>query len=689
MEISLKWVNELVNVETICLEALIEKLTLGGFEVEQIIETQIENKRQVTLDLSATANRSDSLSIQGISNEIGALLNQSLEAATYVTQNLTWYKRFDNFSYHIVENSACQGFIAITIENLVNSTSPKWLKQKLIYSGIVPENNFQDFQNYIRLETGYPFELYDLEKIFLNSSFQDFNLSLSQNADVKQICVNNLPIGVAGIMATEKFRCATDTQKILLEGSIFKAAAIRQQSRELGLRTMRSTRYEKSIKNSNLIEAGYRLISLLRIENPSLSCKLHTNSKAKTSQLSPIILSYKNIKNILGPVSGIVSKTPNFILPQQVTDYLRRLTFKPEYDSVTEIWKVTIPDLRSQDIVDEIDLIEEIGRLHGFDNFLIKLPPRMKLGREDANYKVQKKITSGFLSLGLTEFVHYSLSNAQTQKKKTVSLINPLVLEYSNLRLSLLPNLIHTLTTNIKQGNLGIEGFEYGHVFSKNSLGLIQEKEFVAGIFVGTKMKSSLSTSTKFLTWFEAKGRLEQFFEKLNLSVSWKPFNLEKGSSILDPYRTSTLFLNKTIELGVFGQINSILAKKANLPADIYLFELEFEMIKKFTKETRTGVAKSYSVYPKVVKDLSFIISTTIVFEEIQKILYLNGSQFLIEVNLLDEYTGNTIPDNHTSLCLQLVFQSDYQTLKNQQIEKTIQNLKLVLASQFQAVIRE
>ena len=100
-------------------------------------------------------------------------------------------------------------------------------------------------------------------------------------------------------------------------------------------------------------------------------------------------------------------------------------------------------------------------------------------------------------------------------------------------------------------------------------------------------------------------------------------------------------------------------------------------------------IAKSYSVYPKIVKDLSFIISTTIVFEEIQKILYLNGSKYLIKVNLLDEYTGNTIPDNYISLCLQLVFQSDDQTLKNQQIEKTIQNLKLVLASQFQAIIRE
>lgn len=675
MEISLEWVNELVNVETICLESLIEKLTLGGFEVEEVIEKQIDKKRQVTLDISATANRSDSLSIQGISNEIGALLNQSFEDAVYVTQNPTWQTRFESFSYPLVGNNACQDFIAITIENLINLTSPKWLKQKLIYSGVVPENNLQDFKNYLLLETGYPVELYDLEKILLDSSLPDFNLRLSQNMDIKKVFLNNLPIGLAGIIATEKFRCSNDTHTILLEGSVFKATSIRQQSRELGLRTIRSTRYEKSINNSNLIEACYRLISLLRIENPNLSCKLHTNSKTKPSQSSPIFLSYKNIKDILGPVS----QTPSFISPQQVTDYLERLTFKVEYQSISESWKVIIPDVRRADIVDEIDLIEEVGRLNGFDRFLMQLPSRTKLGLEDKNYKIKKKITAVFLSLGLTEFIHYSLVNAQNQNKITVSLLNPLVLDYSTLRSSLLPNLIHTLTINLKQGNLIIEGFEYGHVFSRNSLGLIQEKEFVAGLFGGTK--------TKPLSWFEAKGRLEQFFEKLNLSVSWKPLNFE--NSILHPYSTSALFLNKTINLGTFGQINSILAKKANLPLDIYLFEMNFEMLKKFTLETRTEVAESYSVYPKVVKDLSFIISTGIAFEEIQKILYLNGSNFLIEVNLLDEYSGGTIPENYTSLCVQLVFQSDNQTLKNEKIEKTIRNLKSTLTSQFNVVIRE
>ena len=686
MEISLKWVNELVNVETICLEELVEKLTLGGFEVEEIIETQTDEEKQISLDLSATANRSDSLSIQGVSTEIGALLDQPLEDITYVTQTRTWDTILNDFSFHLVENTTCQSFIALTIENLVNLTSPKWLKQKLVHSGLVPENNLQDFQNYIRLETGYPIELYDLEKIFLKSGAPDFSLSLSHTDNMKQVLINNLPIGTAGIIANQRFLCSNETRNILVEGSIFKASTIRYESKKLGLRTPRSARYEKSIKNSNLIDACYRLIALLRIENPELRCKLHTNSQAKPPKVLPIRLSYSKIKDVLGPVSGNGSQ---FVSPEQVDAYLKRLTFQAEYDSTSELWEVVIPDLRSNDIINEIDLIEEVGRLHGFDRFLTQLPPTMKFGFEDGSYKIQKKITLGFLSMGLTEFIHYSLVNTQNQNTKTVSLINPLVSEYSNLRSSLLPNLIQTLTTNLNQGNLAVEGFEYGHVFTQNSEGIIYEKKMVAGVFGGTKMKSSWATPAKSLTWFEAKGRLEQFFERLALVVSWKPFHFEKRSSILHSSRTSALFLNKTIKLGMFGQINSILAKKANLPTDVYLFELDFELVKKFTTETKMGIVKSYSVYPKVVKDLSFIISDSIKFEKIKKILYLNGSKFLREVTLLDAYVGTMIPKDHTSLCLQLMFQSDEETLKHEQIEKIIRSLKSTLISQFNVVIRE
>ena len=161
MQISLKWVNELVNIEEINLDILIEKLTLGGFEVEEILEVEINRQKQIVLDISATANRSDSLSIYGISREIAALLDQPVKTSKYVTKNKNWRKIFEDNSEILSEDSDCSMFISIIVKNLTNQTSPKWLKEKLLSSGILPSNNLVDFQNYILLETGYPFEFYD------------------------------------------------------------------------------------------------------------------------------------------------------------------------------------------------------------------------------------------------------------------------------------------------------------------------------------------------------------------------------------------------------------------------------------------------------------------------------------------------------------------------------------------------
>ena len=165
MQISLKWINELVNVETVNLEDLINKLTLGGFEVEEIVEVEIDNKTTVALDISSTANRSDSLSIQGLSLEIASLLDDSIKFSNYSTKITSWSDQLEQLKLTNLEDNACSDFIALTVKNVNNFTSPKWLQQKLVASGIIPENDLLDFKNYITLETGYPIELYDLEKI--------------------------------------------------------------------------------------------------------------------------------------------------------------------------------------------------------------------------------------------------------------------------------------------------------------------------------------------------------------------------------------------------------------------------------------------------------------------------------------------------------------------------------------------
>jgi len=703
MQISLKWVNELVNIENVNLDYLIEKLTLGGFEVEEIFELEINNQKEIALDISATANRSDSLSIQGISAEIAALLNKPCKIPTYSIKNLDWKQKIESLSSTVSNKHNCSTFLTVTVENLTDLNVPKWLKQKLISSGINPVNNLLDFQTYILLETGYPFEFYDLDKIYLKLNSSKFDLTITNpnneekfsasndieyklEKSISLIKANELPISIAGIIPNKDVCYSENTKSLLIEGSIFNSTKIRQQSRILGLRTDRSARYEKSLKNINLLESLYKLISLLRISNPNLVCKLHTITEIKEQTTKPITLHYKTIQEILGPIKPDTDNNLTYISPKTVTQYLNRLNFNNISNDSKLTWKVDIPYSRSDDIIREIDLIEEIGRLHGFNNFLTRLPKIKTIGNEDYSYQTRKKIISCFLSLGFNELIHYSLVNETTFINNEIQLINPLISEYSNLRSSLLPNLLKTVQENLKQGNQFINGFELGHVFSGDRLTNLKEKEHIAGIFGGESRKLMWSESSKPINWFEAKGKIEQFFKQLNILTNWE--TCSENNLIFHPYCTAKVYLADKTYLGTFGQINLILARKLNISPNLYMFEFNFEAIQNQIEINKLVVYQEYPLYPKIVKDLSFIVHQDISFKKIEEALYLNGTKFLSEINLLDEYRGHSIPDEHTSLCLQLTFQSNEETLQNKKIENIINDLQSLLTNKFSALIR-
>ena len=188
--------------------------------------------------------------------------------------------------------------------------------------------------------------------------------------------------------------------------------------------------------------------------------------------------------------------------------------------------------------------------------------------------------------------------------------------------------------------------------------------------------------------WLEAKGKMEQLFKQLNLLIYWENPLSPTNDTILHPYRSSEVYLVNGEKVGKFGQLHPILANRLILPSEIYLFEFDLKVIQNQIQKNKLIIYKEYALYPKIIKDLSFIIRQEIPFTKLQELLYLNGTQFLSEINLLDEYRGQSIPDKHTSLCLQLIFQSNQKTLQNKEIENIITNLQSVLTNKFEAIIR-
>nr|AWT38734.1 phenylalanine-tRNA ligase beta subunit [Licmophora sp.] len=707
MLISLPWVNEIVDITEISLEDLIERLTLGGFEVEEIIEMKQNNIKTITLDISATANRSDSLSIIGIAKEISTLFNLPYKEPEYSRSHYPWLEQLVNIPKCKNNISECSGFMAIEITNLSNKKSPEWVKTKLINSGITPQNNLLDYQSYILLETGYPFEFYDLDKIKEKTKQETLSLSMTRNHESESFLandsviyelndltvllnVNNQPISIAGLIPHANYSYSSETTSLLIEGSIFDAGFIRKQGRVLRLRTERSSRYEKSIKNVDLIGVFYKLIHLLTLQNPDSEYSITTYSNFLKPESKIISLDYRTCIEILGPIRNKEEYYPKFINTDLICHYFERLKFKYQFDQVNKKWSVEIPELRLDDIERPIDLIEEIGRLHGFDNFLTRLPHIKQRGMEDKAYKMRKKITNYLLSSGLNELIHYSLVTDNESTPSKVQLLNPQMQDLSFLRISLLPSLIKSVKENLNRGNGILEGFEYGHTFIKlSSDNSFTEKEFISGVLGGQKTKRNWSLELSPLTWFEAKGTIEKLFEQLRLVTVWKPQIDLMYQNLLHPYRSAKIFLSTGEYLGIFGQINPILANKQNIPFEIYLFELDFNLLSNNHNAMKIITYQQFSTFPTITKDISFIIDQTINFDVICNLLLKNGTRYLIDIKLIDEYKDiNLLTNNKISLCLKTVFQSPVKTLETNMVDEIMENLKSLLTFHFRAEIR-
>lgn len=202
------------------------------------------------------------------------------------------------------------------------------------------------------------------------------------------------------------------------------------------------------------------------------------------------------------------------------------------------------------------------------------------------------------------------------------------------------------------------------------------------------KLKTHWSELPKYLSWFEGKGKIEEIFRKLNILIYWKNCLSKTYKQILHPYRTAQLCLMNGEILGVFGQIHPILAKQKNISSELYLFEFNFELLKNELLNTKLPFYHRYSLYPTIIKDLSFIVDQTVSFDKIQQTILENGTKFLVQIKLLDEYRGASIPEEKTSLCIQLTFQSTKKTLVNKEIEDIMNHLQSVLIERYNIMAR-
>ncbi|MEA5570073.1 phenylalanine--tRNA ligase subunit beta [Calothrix sp. UHCC 0171] len=657
----------------------------------------------VVLDVTATANRADALSMVGIAREVAALTGGKLSIPETNLSNLkSLSSENTSLNLKIEETKACPAYLGTVVENVKIAPSPEWLQQRLRAAGTRPINNVVDITNYVLLEWGQPLHAFDRERLqaiggkenltigvrFANAGEtlktldgQTRNLA-SQNL---LITCNDKPVALAGVMGGAESEVHEGTQNLILEAALFDNVAIRRSSRSVGLRSESSSRYERGVNFAGLEIAGDRALSLfVELAGGTIVTQTVADTRPHpTTWNRSVELRLKRVNELLGPVRLGDDDAGEL----EAADVERTLTALGCQLTPTgeQTWTVVVPPYRYRDLEREVDLIEEIARLYGYDRFCDTLPETAEGGYFPFEQEVTRKLRYAMRGAGLTEIIHYSL--VKPGEERQVVLSNPLLAEYSALRTDLITGLIDAFQYNLEQGNGALNGFEIGRIFWQEETGL-QEADAIAGIMGGDRTVGKWSRGGKDqpMTWFEAKGILENVFRQMGLQVEYQP---DRRESYLHPGRTASLWIGGN-RLGTFGQLHPQLRNNKGLPDAVYVFQLDLDVfIDALDRDDiQIPAFKAYSTYPASDRDIAFFAPVKVSVAEIERAINKAAKELLESVELFDEYQGEHVPQGQRSLAFRLVYRANDRTLTDGEIEPVHQKVREALVEKFGVSLR-
>jgi phenylalanyl-tRNA synthetase beta chain len=664
----------------------------------------------VILDLTSTANRADALSMIGIAREVSALTGNPLKLSAVSAPLMN--RSAAALSVHVSEPEACPVYIGTVVDQVQIASSPMWLQQRLQAAGIRPINNVVDITNYVLLEWGQPLHAFDLDRLHqvtgstqltigvrFGQSGETFKSLDGQSRHIQEqtllITANDLPVALAGVMGGEETEVHDDTTSLMLEAAIFEPAATRRSARTQGLRTEASSRYERGVNQAELELACRRALNLIvELAHGRLVEQAIADSRPDASAFSRTIeLRLERVNQVLGPVIAYPATDsrdttdvePTELGAADVERVLNALGCELTPTEKDHVWSVQVPPYRYRDMEREIDLIEEIARLYGYNQFCDTLPEKTELGCLSVDYALTREIKAALRAVGLTEVIHYSL--VKPGEANQIELANPLFAEYSALRTELLPGLIEAFRYNLERGCGALNGFEVGRVFWRGEDGF-NEADRVAGILGGDRRIGRWVTSGREqpMTWFEAKGVLESVFQRLGLMVEYQP-DCRHGS--LHPGRTASLWIRGQ-RLGTFGQLHPQLRQEQGLPDDVYAFELELDvLLDEMDQDDQIAPTfKPFSTYPSSDRDIAFYSSIQISVAEIERTIRHAGKSLLESVQLFDEYRGDRVPEGKRSLAFRLVYRASDRTLTDDDVEPIHAKVRDALVEKFGVELR-
>jgi phenylalanyl-tRNA synthetase beta chain len=483
-------------------------------------------------------------------------------------------------------------------------------------------------------------------------------------------------------MGGEETEVHDQTENIILEAALFEPVAIRRSARVQGLRTEASTRYERGVNQAELERANQRAIALLQelaqgtpTQQAIADHRLHPEQRQRT-----LTLRLDRIHQLLGQVNN---REDGKLTPDDVEGILTALGCEMQRNSTAQSWNVIVPPYRDRDLEREIDLIEEIARLYGYDSFCDTLPEKSQPGTLSVRQQNKNRIREAMRAVGLTEVLHYSLVKPDGD---AVTLANPLFQEYSALRTELISGLVNAFSYNLARGNGALNAFEMGRRFWQTETG-VGEADTLAGIMGGEMFpQGRWTTSGQPMTWYQAKGLLDAVWQRLGVTVTYAATSEEER---LHPGRTALISLDQQ-RLGLFGQLHPQFRQDHDLPEAVYVFSFDLEVLLSALAQKNLSQSRfsPFSTYPAVARDIAFYAPIDLPVADLMQVMTKAGGNLLENVELFDEYRGENVPEGQRSLAFSLTYQARDRTLTDEEVEPLLEKVRKALTQEFAVTLR-
>jgi phenylalanyl-tRNA synthetase beta chain len=684
LKASYKWLREFADFK-LSPKELAHALTMAGFEVEGMEDIEGDT----LLDINVTPNRPDCLCIKGIAREISAILEVPFKAISIDVLK----QEGRGPEIEIKDSRLCKRYASRTISGVKPAPSPAWLIKRLESHGFRTLYNIVDVTNYVLLEMGQPLHAFDLDKlneqkIVVRTAGQEISFRTLDDEDRKLskdmllIWDAEKPVALAGIMGGQNTEVSLSTVNVFIESAYFHPASIRRTSKTLNITSESSYRFERGVDIDNVAKALDRAAQMIAEIAGGRVSNL-TDIYPETYELKKIFIRTEKINSFLGIE----------IKESSIQKILHSLGFETKREG--EGFVVTPPSFR-QDIQRDMDVIEELARLYGYDKIPATLPCiRMQPAPVNKQQDLIRTMKNSMIRSGLSEAINYSFFKPDTldklnlpsddKRRDLIFIKNPLRKEESAMRTSLIPALLNNVSLNLNRGEKDISFFEISRVFLPSDQKL--PNEIVQMAAISNNNNSAMLWENKHDGFYDLKGVLENLFRDLKI----KQYYLKHDTSSIEPYlhpgKSCNIIVNGA-KIGSLGTIHPRVSELFDIKGNITILEI-YNLVKLLNQVSSGTTFVSLPKFPYVERDVAIIVSNEVLVEQVNREILSVASNLIEAVTLFDIYTGKPIPEDKKSLAFSIRYRAADRTLTDEEVDSLhstiVERLKNILNAELRS----